>query len=772
MDRDKISILEDIGRIITESSRPHRTLEKIVELVAGKFNTDVCSVYLLDTDKQSLVLQATVGLRKESIGRVRMSIHEGLTGLVLEEMQPVFVVNPATHPRYNFFEKSGEEIYSTYLGVPLVHLQNPLGVLVVQTVHEDAVTESDIALFSTIASQISATVAYTGLLDDLKKERQDRRDIEEKLLEEVEIHAEKTAKKGKKGLIRGMPVSPGFAEGHAHYLGESIGFDQIEYEETEDVSSEISRLEAAFRRSQEEIIALTKHVKDMSGQDEAILDAQVMALQDRSFKKKIIAHIKEEGSCAEYALKKAVLKYVEFFSGMEDPYLRERSSDIEDIGKRVLRKLLGYEGSKSRQFASKTVVIASDISPIDLIGLRQDNLKGIVLSRGGKTSHTVILAKSFEIPMVIGVRDMLDTVKENDFLIVDGTSGLVFSKPPQVIIDEYARLKAEKANKFQRLDVLRDLVAKTKDGYEIRLGANIGLLSDLELVKKYGAEHIGLYRTEFPFLVRKEFPSENEQFLLYKKVVEGAEGRSVTIRTLDVGGDKFLSYLDYPKEQNPYLGWRSIRVSLELDDIFRTQIRAILKASAFGHIKILFPMITSVGEVRSITSLLDEEKNLLEKRGAPFDTTINIGIMVEVPGAVKILDRLLHYVDFVSIGTNDLIQYTLAVDRNNQKVASLYDPLHPAVISTILDVVSICKKNNKEVSICGEAASNPRCAYLFTAFETDKLSMNPASVPVIKDLIRKVRLTDTKKALNRVLLMEDSREITSYLDKILLCKGS
>ncbi|MCD4805711.1 MAG: phosphoenolpyruvate--protein phosphotransferase [Desulfobacterales bacterium] len=766
MDRDKISILEDIGKIITESSRPHRTLEKIVELVADKFNTDVCSVYLLDTDKQSLVLQATVGLRKESTGRVRMSVQEGLTGLVLEEMQPVFIVNPAAHPRYKFFEKSGEEIYSTYLGVPLVHLQHPLGVLVVQTVHEDAVTESDIGLFSTIASQISTTVAYTGLLDDLKKERQDRRDIEEKLLEEVEIHAEKTAKKGKKGLIKGMPVSPGFAEGYAHYLGESIGFDQIEYEEVEDAVSEISRLEAAFTRSQEEIIALTKHVKDLSGQDEAIMDAQVMSLQDRSFKNKIIAHIKE-GSCAEYALKKAVLKYVEFFSGMEDSYLRERGSDIEDIGKRVLRKLLGYEGQETRQFERKTVVIASDISPIDLIGLRQDNLKGIVLSRGGKTSHAVILAKSFEIPMVIGVRDMLDTVKENDFLIVDGTSGLVFSKPPQVIIDEYARLKAEKANKFQQLDVLRDLEAKTKDGYEIKLGANIGLLSDLELVKKYGADHIGLYRTEFPFLVRKEFPSENEQFLLYKKVVEGAEGRPVTIRTLDVGGDKFLSYLDYPKEQNPYLGWRSIRVSLELDDIFRTQIRAILKASAFGHIKILFPMITSAGEVRRIVSLLDEEKSSLGERGIPFDTTINIGIMVEVPGTVKILDRLLHYVDFVSIGTNDLIQYTLAVDRNNQKVASLYDPLHPAVISTILDVVSICKKNNKEVSICGEAASNPRCAYLFTAFETDKLSMNPASIPVIKDLIRKVRLTDTKKALNRVLLMEDSREITSYLDKIL-----
>jgi len=378
MKKDRVSILEDIGKLITKSARPHRTLEKIVELVAGKFNIDVCSVYLLDTDKQSLVLQATVGLRKESTGRVQMSIHEGLTGLVLEKMLPVFVVNPATHPRYKFFEKSGEEIYSTYLGVPLLHLRSTLGVLVVQTVHEDAVTESDIGLFSTIASQISATVAYTGLLDDLKKERQDRRDLEEKLLEEVEIHAEKTAKKVKKGLIRGMPVSPGFAEGHAHYLGESIGFDQIEYEETEDVSSEISRVEVAFTRSQEEIIALTKHVKDMSGQDEAILDAQVMALQDRSFKKKIIAHIKE-GSCAEYALKKTILKYVEFFSGMEDPYLRERGPDIEDMGKRVLRKLLGYEGQENRQFERETVVIASDISPIDLIGLRQDNLKGIVL---------------------------------------------------------------------------------------------------------------------------------------------------------------------------------------------------------------------------------------------------------------------------------------------------------------------------------------------------------------------------------------------------------
>lgn len=761
MKRDSISILENVRKIITDSTRPHKTLKKIVELIADKLHTDVCSVYLLDKKKQRLVLQATVGLSKESEGRIHMGIHEGLTGLVLETMKPVFVVNPSTHPKYKFFEKSGEETCKTFLGIPLVYLQNILGVLVVQTVDEDAVSEADIPVFSTIASQISATVAYSGLLEDLKNEREERQDLEEKL---SELKAKKTAKQERKGLLRGLPVSSGFAEGYAHYLGKSIGFDQIEYKKAEDTMSEISRIEIAFKRSQEEINALIQRVKDLSGEDEAILEAQLMSLQDKVFKDKITARIKQ-GHCAEYALKKVVLDYVKFFSDMDDPYLRERGTDIEDMGKRVLQNVLGLNLKPDKKFKRETVVIASDISPIDLVSLKQENLKGIVLSRGGKTSHAVILAKSFEIPMVIGVKDILETVKENDPLIVDGTSGLVFNKPSQIVIDEYARLKTEKTKEVQRLSAIRELKAETKDGYEVRLGANIGLLSDLELVAKYGADHIGLYRTEFPFLARREFPSEEEQVTLYKKIVEGAQARPVTIRTLDVGGDKFLSYLDYPREENPYLGWRSIRVSLELDDIFRTQIRAILKASAFGWVRILFPMITSVSEIKSIVDILQQEKMSLRRRGIAFDETIKIGIMVEVPAAAKILDRLLRYVDFVSIGTNDLIQYVLAVDRNNQKVALLYNPLHPAVISTVSDVVSICKKNNKNVSICGEASSNPLCAYLFLAMETDQMSMNPASIPIIKNLIRKSRMADAKKALERVLSMEDADEIAGFLGK-------
>jgi len=526
MARDNIRLLADIASIIGTSRGPDETLQRIVEQVAARFGVEVCSVYLLNDNENELVLEATVGLNPDAVDTIHMKIHEGLTGLVLEDMAPVFEVDPAAHDRYKFFEGSGEEIYKTFLGVPLVYLQRTVGVLVVQTVKETAVTEADIPVFS------------------------------------------------------------------------------------------------------------------------------------------------------------------------------------------------------------------------------------------------AILAKSFEIPMVVGAKDILEVVKENDFLIVDGTSGLVFDNPPQAIMDEFAHLKTEKAEQWRRLDLLRDQEARTKDGFEIRLGANIGLLSDLELVKKYGADHIGLYRTEFPFLARKDFPSEEEQAALYRKIVEGAGNRPVTIRTLDVGGDKFLSYLDSPKEQNPFLGWRSIRVSLAMDDMFRTQLRAILGASAFGKASLLFPMITSVREVRRSLEILSEEKEALRGRGIVFDENMAVGVMVEVPAALGILDKLLRYVDFVSIGTNDLVQYLLAVDRNNEKVAVLYNPLHPAVIKAISEVLATCRTLGKPVSICGEAAADLQSAFLFLAMEADRLSMNAASVPIVKDFLRKASLAEAKGVLKQVLEMDDTEEIVALVDGI------
>jgi len=351
-------------------------------------------------------------------------------------------------------------------------------------------------------------------------------------------------------------------------------------------------------------------------------------------------------------------------------------------------------------------------------------------------------------------------------VIIDGTSGLVFRNPPPAIAEEYQRLKDEQQRQIKNLDALRDIKACTRDGFTVAMGANISLLSDLELVNRYGADHIGLYRTEFPFLLRKSFPSEEEQLTLYQKIVAACGRRQVCFRTLDVGGDKFLSYLDYPKEENPYLGWRSVRVSLELDDVFRTQLRAILRTSAFGQLKLLFPMITSTSELLKIVNILEEEKQGLRRKHIDYDATMPVGIMLEVPGTVKILGTLLKHIDFVSIGTNDLIQYTLAVDRNNEKVAALYNPLHPAVIATIDEVVAICKKYGKPVAICGDAAASPACAILYLAMQVDQLSMNPAAVPMIKNMICKASLQEAQNALQAVSAMDDEQQIGEHLEAV------
>jgi phosphotransferase system enzyme I (PtsP) len=758
-----ISIIEDIGRIIADAIGPAETLHKVAGLIAGRFFVDVCSIYVFDEDKNCLSLAATVGLNEESVGRICMHLGEGLTGLVLEKMAPVFVRDPAGHPRYKYFEGSGEEKYHSYLGLPLIYHAEILGVLVIQTEEEAAIDESDISVFQMIASQIAGEAAYANLLRDLKKMSGDTEDSGEKRLTSQNF---KVSNRGKKDLLKGIPVSTGFGEGYAHYLRDVIGFSDIYFHETDDVDHELSRFESALKRSEFHIMRILNDLKsELSPEDEAIFHTYLMYLRDEGLKDRVTALIRQKFS-AEYALKEVILNYLRTFSQMEDAYLQERGFDIENAGKRILRNLLGLDDEEPRSLTKETIIIASGMSPAELFSLKQKNLKGIILSKGGETSHVAIIARSFGIPMIIIARGMLRDIQEDDFLIIDGTSGLIFHNPPEVIVLEYQRLENEKMRKDERLESLRGLKPQTLDGFEVRLGANIGLLSDLEFVEKYGADHIGLYRTEFPFLVRERFPSEREQEDLYRRVIEGARGREVTIRTLDVGGDKFLSYLDYPREDNPYLGWRSIRVSLEMRDIFREQLRAILRASAFGRLRILFPMITSIVEIRDTLLILNEEKVKLKQRNIPFDETIKIGILVEVPAAVIILEKFLRYVDFISIGTNDLVQYVLAVDRNNQKVASIYNPLHPAVVSTIHETISICKRHHKPAVICGEAAANLKCAYLYLGMGVDQMSMNPSTVPTVKHLIRNVRQTDTREALKQVLAMDDADEIGAFLDDV------
>ncbi|MCF8110316.1 MAG: phosphoenolpyruvate--protein phosphotransferase [Desulfobacteraceae bacterium] len=755
MQAHQLSILEDIIQTITDSDDPDSTLDQIVGKVASHLAIDVCSVYVYNPAENCLVLKATRGLAQSSVDSIEMDVGEGLTGLALEQMRPVFVVHPDTHPRFKFYEGSGEEKYATFLGLPLIYHQKVLGVLVIQTVDKNGIREEDIPFFANIASQISATVAYTGLLEDLSR----RRSASPK---SVSRRPESDIKEAGSLHLRGDPVSEEVAEGYAHYLPENIDFDNVQCTLADSPETDIKRLEAAFENAAEQIRQVARQGVGVSDQESAILDAHLMFLQDTGLKKRIIDKIRS-GRCAEFALKQVILEYVETFRNMDDAYLSERAADVLDIGRRVLGHLMGVTGDPHEPMARPTIVIASDISPVDLLAIRQPNLKAIVTASGGKTSHTVILAKSLQIPIVIGVEGLFEHVREKDYLVIDGASGFVFVNPDSVIREEYERRQKENRMVMQKLSEIRDLPAVTADGVHIRMGANIGLLSDVANVRQYGADHIGLYRTEFPFLLRRSFPSEEDQVSLYTRMLQKAEGRTVTIRTFDVGGDKFLSYLEYPKEENPFLGWRSIRISLELEEEFRRQIRAILRASAHGPVHLLFPMISGVEEIRKVVALVEEEKQVLDEKKIPYDKEISTGIMIEVPAAVAILEHLLKYVDFVSIGTNDLIQYLLAVDRNNKKVANLYNALHPSVIATIYQIVRICRSRQKPVSICGESAARPECLLLYVAMGADRLSMTPSSVPAAKRFIRSIRQSDAEKALDAVLEMEDAESVNNYL---------
>ncbi len=756
--RNQLSLLEDILKTITASESPDQSLDIIVSMVVERFAVDVCSVYVYDPSENSLVLRATVGLNSSAVDAIKMDVMEGLTGLVIETMAPVFIPDPTAHPRYKYYKGSGEEIYQTFLGLPLIYHQKIIGVLVIQTIDRDGILETDVPVFSNIASQISATVAYTRL-----KENRVRRSPEDKDpgVDNTDISDQTNLKPNH---LRGTPVSDLVATGYAHYLPGNIDFDQVRNRQIDDSAGEVIRMENAFSQSAVQISRALDQAQDISDQESAIIEAHLMFLKDKALRGKIIANI-ESGNCAEYALKQVILKYVDMFKSIDDTYLSERSEDMLNIGYRVLRNLLGVNSDPHQALLRDTIAIAGELSPVDLLAIRQPNLKGIVLAKGGRTSHTVILAKSFEIPIVIGVDGLLETVHEKDYVIVDGASGLVYANPSSEIKAEYERRKGETERAGRKLSALRDLPAITTCGFSMRLGANIGLLSDIALAEKYGADHIGLYRTEFPFLLRNTFPNEEEQVALYTRAIQKTGGLSVTIRTFDVGGDKFLPYLHSPKEDNPFLGWRSIRISLELEDVFRTQIRAILRAAAKGSARILFPMITSVEEIRRVIELVDAEKKSLTENGVAFEKDIPLGIMIEVPAAVTILDRLLRYIDFVSIGTNDLIQYLLAVDRNNRKVADRYNALHPAVISTIYTILSVCRRFKKPVSICGEAATQLPCILLFVGMGADSISMTPSSIPAAKEFIRGLNRSSAKEILDTVLEMEDADTVSKYLRK-------
>jgi len=532
------------------------------------------------------------------------------------------------------------------------------------------------------------------------------------------------------------------------------------------------RFTEAVRQSETQINGLINSAKTTFGEENAaIFEAHLDILNDPVLEEAVFSRIENENKNAELALSEAADEISAMFLAIDDAYLRERVEDVKDVCGRVLRNMQGIMPATRVSLNEDVIIVAKNLTPSDTVSLDLKKVKGFVTDEGGATAHTVILAKTHGIPAVVGMGSFSGLVKDGDFLIIDGANGTVFLNPDMSTVDEYELKKSAYENYKKSLDALIDLPAETADGRRLELSANIGSAKDIEKVLENNADGIGLFRTEFLYMENTHFPTEDEQFQAYKEAAQAMRGKPVIIRTLDIGGDKELSYYKFDYEMNPFLGYRAIRLCLDKTDIFKTQLRAILRASAFGKIRIMLPMIISVSEVRQSKEILKECMSELACNGTAFDKNIEVGIMTETPAAVLTADTLAKECDFFSIGTNDLTQYTLAADRGNEKISRLYDSFNPAVLLSIKHVIDAAHKNGKWAGMCGEMASDERAVPLLIGLGLDEFSVNASSLLSVKDIIRKSDYQALSGRSGDILALDTADEIKGFLDKQLIKEG-
>ena len=566
-------------------------------------------------------------------------------------------------------------------------------------------------------------------------------------------------------ILKGIPASSGIV------IGRSFLFDTRRFIvfarkiKEDDIPKEIARFEEALMKTRSEILDIQKKItKEMGTHHAEIFNAHLLVLEDRMLIEEVIEGLKKDYKCVEHVFTKVLDKYIKVFSKMDDEYLRERISDIDDVGKRILKNLLGAKDKSLSELKEKVIVVAYDLSPSDTATMHKQNVMGFITDIGGRTSHTTIMAKSLEIPAVVGLEKATSKINAGDMLIVDGNEGVVIVNPDKATLKKY-RAKQHLFEKFEKTLVgLKDEAAQTVDGHRVEISANIELPEEIDSVIAHGGEGIGLYRTEFFYMSRKGLPSEDEQFASYKKVVTRLPGAPVIVRTLDLGGDKFLSQMEVPHEMNPFLGWRAIRFCLAKPEIFKVQLRAILRASAFGNIKVMFPMISGVEELRQAIGILNEAKKELRAKKIRFNEHLEVGAMIEIPSAALTCDLLAKEVDFFSIGTNDLIQYALAIDRVNEKIAYLYKPTHPAVLRLIKNIIDSGHKAKIWVGMCGEMAGEPGLALILLGLGLDELSMSPVAIPEMKYLIRNIKFKDAKEVAERALSLSTGAEVEKFIN--------
>ena len=571
-------------------------------------------------------------------------------------------------------------------------------------------------------------------------------------------------------MISGILASPGITFAKALLLQE----DEISLNtgKIQDVEKEITRfLDGRTKASAQLEVVKQKALETFGEEKEAIFEGHIMLLEDEELEEDIIAYIKKNKRTADYAIHCIVEENAKMLQELDDPYLRERASDFRDIGNRLLKNVLGIEIVNLSNITEEVVLIANDLTPSETAQINLDKVLGFITDIGGRTSHTSIMARSLEIPAIVGTNDITKRVKNGDIIILDALNNKIIINPNEAELADAKAIKATFVAEKEELAKLKDLPAMTLDGHHVEVCSNIGTVKDTDGAKRNGAEGVGLYRTEFLFMDRDQLPTEEEQFIAYKEVVEAMEGKACIIRTMDIGGDKDLPYLDLPTEMNPFLGWRAIRICFDRPEIMNPQLRALLRASAFGKVRIMFPMIISVEEIRKLKDILTVLKAELSIEEIAFDQDIEIGVMIETPAAAAIAHHLIKEVEFFSIGTNDLTQYTLAVDRGNELISDLYNPMTPSVLSIIKTVIDASHAAGKWTGMCGELAGDERATLLLLGMGLDEFSMSAISIPTVKKIIRNTNFSDVKALADKALSVATASEIEALVTEFNKTKG-
>ena len=725
-------------------------LNIIVHRVREALSTQVCSVYLLDTDINSHVLMASEGLKEEAIGHVSLELGEGLVGLVAKHAEPINLQDASNHPSYYYVEETGEEVFHAFLGVPIIHHRAVLGVLVVQ--HEDRrrFDEGEEAFLITLSAQLAGVIAHaeaTGAIEGLSP----------------------SGHKVSDTVFPGISGSSGVAIGQAVVVFPPADLNQIPDRHTKNIEKEIEFFNACLNAVQDDMRELHNQLAGQVAEEERqLFDVYVRMLDDDALGNEVVERIKT-GSWAQGALAYVANEHVRAFEMMSDEYLRERAADIRDLCSRVLF-YLQEEDPVTTEYLDDTILVSEELTPAMLAEAPTEKLKGLISAKGSGNSHVAILARTMGVPTVMGAVDLPFNQLDGKQIILDGYRGEVISNPSVQLLTRYENTIKEQDQLVAGLENLKDLPCETADNHRVHLWVNTGLMSDVMHSLDQGAEGIGLFRTEVPFLLSERFPSEQEQTKIYREQLEAFAPKLVTMRTLDVGGDKDLPYFPI-EEENPFLGWRGIRVTLDHPEIFMAQVRAMLRASiGLENLQIMLPMISNVNEVNSATQLIKRaHRELLQEN---LDVKYPpIGVMIELPAAVYQTRALAKLVDFISVGSNDLTQYLLAVDRNNPRVANLYSAFHPAILNALYQVVLQAQGQKKPVSICGEMAGDPGAAVLLLAMGFDTLSMNASALLKVKSVIRSVSLDTARDLLDQVMQMEDAQTIRSAVDLTLYNSG-